>query len=242
MRNGFFWATQARDFWLEEVAVLRESVFVRVLPAFEDVEEEADRVAQEKWMALGEQSGPSENPGDLAEVAREAGISFYLTRMAARQGLVNLFCVALHHLLEQQLLFLLRRELLPKRLEYHSTYLTRQEVVDRLAEQGIRIDSFPEWVRIDELRLVANVAKHAEGSSAEELKARRPDLFTPPILKRELEAPLWGPKGRILNPMSGEDLWVSDQDLEAFFESVLAFWRRLAVAMEGAVWDDSEAV
>jgi hypothetical protein len=37
-----------------------------------------------------------------------------------------------------------------------------------------------DWARIDELRLVANSVKHAEGPSAQQLRELRADLFQNP--------------------------------------------------------------
>jgi hypothetical protein len=42
---------------------------------------------------------------------------------------------------------------------------------------GLKVKDLEGWSVVDELRLVANVAKHAEGDSATKLRALRPALF-----------------------------------------------------------------
>lgn len=232
--NGPFWAKYARDVWIPEVAVLSETVLTRALPSFARIDAEAKRASEERWQKLGRHASPNADPADVAEAAQDAGIIYYQMRSSARQALLNLFCVALHHLVEQQLLTLLRRELLPKSEENNRKFLKRACVVEALRNQDIDIEGFPEWEHLEELRLVANVAKHAEGSASDQLKVRRPDLFTPKILKHETESPLYGPKGPVLNPMSGDDLYVDDADLARYFAFVQGFWERLASAMENA--------
>ena len=65
-----------------------------------------------------------------------------------------------------------------------------------LSVYGIKIEAFHSWNKINELRLVANTAKHADGTSCEELKRLRPEHFTYPALKEdESNQLLWERKG-----------------------------------------------
>ena len=49
---------------------------------------------------------------------------------------------------------------------------------DRLIKYyGIDIEKFSSWAKVNELRLLANAVKHADGDSCTELKGLRPDLF-----------------------------------------------------------------
>ena len=67
------------------------------------------------------------------------------------------------------------------------------------------------WKSIEELGLLAHTVKHAEGRSAEKLRAVRPDLFRSPITNK-MDSPtpdydLWPPK----LPLSGEDIYVTEE-------------------------------
>ena len=165
--NGPRWARYVRDLVLEEIAILRETVIDRALPSFAELEQEADEASALR--RLGHYSHPDDDPADAYEAARDERINYYESRSSARQAMVNLFAVALHHLVEQKLLFLLRRELLPKKAENDKQFFKRHIVVKAFEAQGIDPSAFPEWPKLEELRLATNVAKHADGPSAEEL-------------------------------------------------------------------------
>ena len=76
-----------------------------MLPAFAGIEGEADAVAEEAWRSFT--SVPAignEDPGDFAEAARDAGISHFMLLNEIRQGMMNLFVVALYHTFVQQII------------------------------------------------------------------------------------------------------------------------------------------
>ncbi len=227
--SGPFWADFARTVWIPQLQVLRETVIERALPAFSDIQGEAEAKSEARWDSLmASATSPELDPADVAELAELAGVDHYLTRRAARQSLVNLFSVALHHLLEQQLLTLLRKELLDKGDENNFSQLKREVVVQALATSGVDIESYDSWACIEELRYLANVVKHAAGGSAEMLAARRPDLFTHPLLREANHFEDTPAPERVLSPLSGEEVFVSDEDLEGYFKCVLQFWNELA--------------
>ena len=70
-------------------------------------------------------------------------------------------------------------------LDHHQ----RDEVSDKGAIErfkikvGLNMKTLPSWPLVHELKLLANVVKHAEGSSAMALRERRPGLFQLPQLK-----------------------------------------------------------
>jgi len=230
--NGLFWAGYLHRVCIPQVRILRETVFDRALPAFDRIEEEADRVEQATWDRRGDSAGPDADPGDLAEAAIDAGVDHYLMRIDAQQSLRNLFAVALHHLLEQQLLFVLRRELLPKEEENNPAHFTRPRVIEEFAAQGIDLKTFPEWSCLEELRLLANTVKHADGSAAKQLMALNARLFVAPTLR---DQPEHGPvvAGQVFTPLAGDDVYVTAPELGAYFDCVDAFLLRLAEAMTG---------
>ncbi len=47
MRNALFWAHHIRDIFLPELVLLEETVVSRVLPAFDNIEAEAESVEEE---------------------------------------------------------------------------------------------------------------------------------------------------------------------------------------------------
>ena len=99
----------------------------------------------------------------------------------------------------------------------------------RLKEYGIDIKKFACWSKIDELRLVANTVKHAEGSSSQKLRNIRPDLFKNPYLSGFLGLPV--PNPQIFQPLFGDDLYVSLQDVKGYRDQLIQFWEKFADAL-----------
>jgi hypothetical protein len=127
-------------------------------------EDEAETVAEKAWDALMSAPGTGdEDPGDFAEAAQDAGISHYMLLKGVRRGMVNLFAAALYHTFEQQIIMFLRREVLHPREENDQRLFKMSEFQKRMNILGIDITTFPAWAKVDELRLVANTVKHAEG-------------------------------------------------------------------------------
>ena len=52
-------------------------------------------------------------------------------------------------------------------------------VIEKWSKTNLKVDfkTSPNWPRIEELKDVANVVKHAEGPSAKQLRLRNPKLF-----------------------------------------------------------------
>jgi hypothetical protein len=69
---------------------------------------------------------------------------------------------------------------------------------------------------IDQLRLVCNVVKHGEGSSAEKLRRKRPDLIKSHNNTELLE--LYG------SSLLDEVLSISDDSLKEFGKAIESFW------------------
>ena len=84
-------------------------------------------------------SGDEVDLGDAAELANERGLAYYETMAGVQQGVLNLLAVGLHHLLEQQQIFFLRREL--ARGE-EASRLKATRLDQQLARQGIDCRQF----------------------------------------------------------------------------------------------------
>ena len=225
--NGPFWADYISNVFLPYIGVIRRTVFERLLPSFESVDKEADSVMEETWKRLGQRAGPDTDPGDLAEAAHDAGVDYYVMVAAAKQQALNLYTVGLHHLLEQQQLQLLRRELLPRDEEDSVRLLNRNEFVTRLLEQGIDPTAYESWNSLEDLRFAANAIKHAEGQAAQTLKTRRPELFVYPLFRGDEVFGGMAEIQKVYSPLAGEDIWIAESDLSGFFDAVDAFWNSL---------------
>lgn len=230
------WADYFREIFLNQIEALAECLEERLLPTFDRIEDEAEEVSEKEFERLGLLGGPYLELDEIAEKAQEAGIEYYQTMDATRQGILNMFAAACYHLFEQQLFLFYRRGLLNLDEERKfnaklSKGLLKIETVrDRLLASGIDTRKFVNWGMLyDELRLVANVVKHADGWSSQELKSHNPDLFF-----RVEPGPRIGSvdKKPVYQPLFGEGLYITIEVFRSYTNAVTDFWRELSSAIE----------
>ena len=230
--NVRFWERFIRNQFIRQATMFVENVETRILPTFNDIENEAKKVEEQEWDKLCSSCvSPDTDPADLAEKARDAGIEYYLMVSGVRQALLNVSAGTLYHLFEQQLLFFLRREILHPSEENNSNLIKIPVFKKRVLQHNIDIEKFSSWRTINEMRLVANTVKHAEGKSAVELRKIRPDLFKNPILKKFEFFKLPVNSRTLFMPLAGEDIYLSIEDLKNYGETIVKFWDELISAM-----------
>jgi hypothetical protein len=109
--------------------------------------------------------------------------------------------------------------------------LNIETVKEQLKIHNIDLDNLSNWRRISkELRYVANVVKHADGTSSEKLKFLNPDLFLRPTFGVHLTIPIC--KKRVYQPLFGEGLYVTVEVLRLYVHALREFWEELASAIE----------
>lgn len=136
-----------------------------------------------------------------------------------RQGTLNLFTAGLFHYLEQALMNLAcdGTGLYPPRD-------SKMEIFSKWYSENWKLH-FPYlkgWQAIEEIRLVANTVKHAEGVSAEKLRLYRPDLFCHPILRESDPTQATFPS-RVTMPLAGDDIYVTKETFRAFHRGATEF-------------------
>ena len=220
--------------FLRTVEYFERTLNQKVLPSFDSISHEAEQVETEAFERLGKSVDPEwYDPADYFEAARDEGIDFYIMANGMKQGITNLFTAGLFHLFEQWFLKIYRQELVSFREEPKPNLLKLAIALDRLLRgNGIDIQTFSSWRTVDELRLVANTIKHADGASCKELKKLRPDLFVSPLTKDEgVEIDLVV-RREVFHPLAGEDLYVSADEFGKYAEAVKHFADELAKAFD----------
>ncbi len=226
-----FWSHHFRRVYVAHVRAFERAVVERLLPAFNGIEAEAERMADEEYQRLGQLAGDgSVDMGDLAEMAQDAGIGHYEELTAVRQALLSLSATALFHLFEQQLLTYHRRHLLHPSEENDHRLFSRKTILARFAEGGVDIHALTSWHQIRELEALANTVKHGAGRSARLLAELRPDLLVHPLFRSE-KGRLGKPVGDIHLPLAGDDVYVTAVDFQQFANAVATFWDQLADAI-----------
>ena len=218
-------ARQAR-YAARHVTAFCECVFQDIIPALGDVEKRANEVADGEYHRLCSQPVGEYGDDDLAtaaEAAHEKGLAFYETMTAVRQSVLNLFAAGLFHLVEQELADLCHLE--PESLAPPTDtkiYVTADWYRQHF---GLDLRSLDPWQMVDDLRLVANTVKHAEGKSAADLRQRRPELFRHPIDRKLFpnETHSIGFVRPVRSPLSGEDLYISEEALHEFAQAAEKF-------------------
>jgi hypothetical protein len=222
--------------FIQTIDYYAKSLHEKVLPSFSDIAEEADRVEKETANQLS-----SFDPADIAEHVIDAGVDFTLMAHGVVQGIINMFTAGLYHLFEQQLLWLYRQELLwewfrqvPPVNLLNKDLLTVVQAQKRLLQDyKIDLTVFTSWSTLEELRLVANVVKHADGRSCDDLKQRRLDLFIHPTMKDEtlLDDSILR-RRPVYQPLSGEDIYISPEEFTRYVEATKKFWQEFAEAVD----------
>jgi len=202
----------------------------KIVPAFDSIDKEADEVEREAFESPSVYIDPENyDPADAAENAFEKGLEYYEWMIGMLQGVINLFVAGLYHLFEQQLLLFYRQELLRLDEKNNINLLHLKKAKGRLSTHGIIVEKFNSWSKIDELRIVANTVKHADGTSAEELKSKRPDFFS-----KSSDSPVIGfsAAGPVLTPLAGDSVYITQIEFKKYVNSVKEFWREMCTALE----------
>ena len=164
MFDARYWSRVFRDRFAAQCARFISAVETRVLPAFDSLEREADEVSNAEFDRLGNLPGdPDVDMSTLAEQATEAGMDDDQSMDAVRQSLLNMSAAALAHMVNQELLSFLRREVLHPSQEDDPSQISLSVLHKRLSEAGVDLRSLAAWSKLEELHLVAGVVKHAEG-------------------------------------------------------------------------------
>ncbi|MGE8451064.1 MAG: hypothetical protein ACN6OP_10690 [Pseudomonadales bacterium] len=236
MHNASFWRRYFQSMFKSHLERTLQVLEQRLLPTFDGIEAEATALQEKTYNELVSMPLDPDvvDESMLAESAFEAGYAHYSGMEAVRQSLVNSFAPMIYHTWEQQLLAFHRKEVLHPKEEHNNDFLKLSVLRKRLAANGFDITQLPTWSRIDQLRLVANTVKHADGDSADNLKAQRPEFFEPHHANGKLTAMPFRYTPSVYRPMSGEDLYLTMADIQAYGRATIEFWGEFADALERA--------
>ncbi len=144
------------------------------------------------------------------------------------QATLNLFAAGLFHVVEQQLADLTRDAAIEREVAD-----TKLQVVVDWYKKNCQLDltQFSSWSVIEELRLVANTTKHAEGASATQLRTRNPKLFQYPLLRKDV------PNVAVFHtplslPLGGDGLYVTGDEFRRYHKAVLDLFEWLRTYFE----------
>lgn len=216
--QGGYISWRLRQAVLPFITVYGQWVEERIIPLADQLTVMADAVEQQAYDKLMSQPVGEDYYGDGSEEAEHAfdvGLSFYENITAMYQGTLNLFAAGLFHVIEQQLADITRDGAID--IEGPDTTL-RNIVVWYQKHFLVDLTAFPSWALIDELRLVANTTKHAEGQSASQLRGLHPKLFQNPLLRRvDPHTPVFHTPVQL--PLGGDGLYVTGDDFRNYHKA-----------------------
>ena len=216
------------------IATYVATVKDEIIPTFSNLDARATQVAEAEFARLYAQPTDDicdDDLGSRAEAAQEKGEIFYTTMDALRRTSLALYAVGLFHMLEQQLCDLCR----DASFGIKPPYDTRLETLVPWYRKHFHVDlhALKAWQAIDELRLLANTAKHGSGSSAKRLRELRPDLFQDPRLRDLMpDMPELYTTTHVRLPLAGQDLFVSDDIFAAYGAAAFEFISEIAQHFE----------
>lgn len=214
--NGGFWYDYFQEAFIKQISNFYEVIENRIIPTFDHIEEEAQKVENDEWERICTSPGdPDKDLGDFVDKVRDLGIEYYRILYGIKQAFLNVTAASLYHLFEQQLSFFLRHEFLPS-----SARVKGELINDKKLKEYI----FSYYPEMDELRLVANVVKHAEGGSAEDLRKIRPDLFSNPDFKEIFPHIQNYEIKNLYLPLAGEDFYIRMPDIKKYKDLLIQFW------------------
>ena len=234
--DGNFLGAWIRKFFVSEIEWTRRAILEHMLPSIPDPATEADKTSDAIWYGNTEHYSDEEDPCALAEYAENQGFEVYDRLNGVRQAAANMATVMLWHLLEQQMLVFHTRQVLTVYEEQAARENTKlrmklfqlEEFHARLDAGGCSMKSLSAWSKVNELRLVANSVKHGSGPSSNELFKIRPDLFYPNCETQEHNS-----RSCLLRkPAAGEDLYVTEQHIAAYFEAAISLWQGFSIQIE----------
>lgn len=234
MHNHDFWGRHFRRVFIPHLRRLLEVLEVRFLPTLGTIEDEALALQEKTYQELCEvPSDGSRDLSELAEAAQDLALEFYSGMSSVQQAVLNAYAPILYHTWEQQLLTFHRREMLHPQEENDKRFMRWEVLIDRLAQCRIALATLPSWATIDELRVVANAVKHADGTSTDALRDRFPHYFDDPSVAEGITLRI-GTKPRVYLPLSGDDIYLRLEDLRRFVGALVDFWSEFQAALAKA--------
>ena len=247
--DGNHWSIWIRKVCIPEIEWTLRAILDHILPSIPDPATEADKTSDAIWYGNTEHYSDEEDPCAFAEYAENQGFEVYDRLNGVRQAAANMATVMLWHLLEQQMLVFHTRQVLTVHEEQAARenpevksdipckkgkevkkrkLLSLEEFHARLDAGGCSMKSLSAWSKVNELRLVANTVKHGSGPSSDELFKIRPDFFYPNCDTQEHNSR----PCLLRKPAAGEDLYVTEQDIAAYFEAAISLWQEFSIKIE----------
>ena len=225
----YLWDGIRRDM-KKGLSYIRALYFEKLDPVFACAEVEAKAYTKQLWdnaMSAPYYSEDCEIDFEgIVEACQEAGVEKYEILSLMRYRNLGMWLSCMCQVWEQQIIRFVRREVEQKGLVKFTKEVAFNEAKECFKFHNYNIESMKCWEKIKELRLLVNVIKHAEGSSADRLRKIRPDYFE--WDKRvDFDDKLKFHKTTLLE----ETLNITNKDFDTYYDILVSFWEELPERM-----------
>lgn len=224
--------TQLRERFQKPYEYYIDVYFNKVAKVFDNLEKEANEIAQNHYEELGQYFDPDRHDyDDFADIAFEKGLEYYEVVSLVRYNNQLMWISTMYQFWEQQVRKFLFDEIKQsgvtlfdskgREIEFKSYCANGiREIKEEFLNFGQDLDTMKCGSDINELRLLANVIKHGDGGSATELEKLRPDFFKSEITETNLlKIHRTVLNERVLN--------ISNSDFIKYKEALQSFWGEL---------------
>lgn len=217
------------------IELFRDTYLNKINPIFNNIEEEANDMAEKRFQELGESFNPDyHDPADFAEDAWEAGLEYYEGMALMKYNMKLMWISTLYQFWEQQVRKFIYEEVTSTHIfiDKKGNEVSFKDFcvkgIEGIKEEFLGFNQDLEklkcWTKINELRLLVNVIKHGDGWSATRLKELRPGFFKTDFLNYDL-LDLYK---TTLNELV---LNVGDNEFRGYCEALIEFWDELPERM-----------
>lgn len=217
------------------IELYKETYSNKINPIFENMEEEANTIAEERYQELGSSFNPDyHDPADFAEAAWEAGLEHYEGMSLMKYNTKLMWISTLYQFWEQQV----------RKFIYEEVTMTHQfidnkgneikfkdfctnginDIKEEFSEFNQDLEKLSCWDKISELRLLTNVIKHGDGWSATQLKGLRPDFFKADFSDYDLLE-------MYKTTLNENVLNIEDYEFQKYCDAIVEFWNVLPERM-----------
>ena len=231
MRSQLYLWEKLRQKYIEDLTFIKEMFIKRIQPIFANAEKEAISYRNNLWKEIEKSVSPEEGYSDLSGYAdfvqEEAGEKYEMLSLMHYRN-IGMWIECLCQVWEQQLYSFIIHEAKQEGIVYDPSDMKKgfPFVKEVFGMHQQVFDQMSSWDVINEMRLLVNVLKHAEGDSERKLRDLKPEYFTHDICGQKYDL-----MSRYHTSLLDSTLAIHEQDFIRYYEALIQFWKDLPERM-----------
>lgn len=223
MHSQLYLCELQKELYIDKLTLIKTMFLERIQPIFANAKDEATTFQDKLWNDFMNRPCSEDDysdPANYAETVEGTAIDYYLMLCLMHYQQIAMHISLLCQVWEQQLFSFIVKEC---RYPFSKTKDSFQFVKDVFAQHHQPIENLTSWEKIQELRWLVNVIKHAEGFSEQSLRKRRPDFFT-----RKLLGMTFDPLSIHHTSLCERTLNISEKDFMEYYDALVEFWEQVS--------------